>query len=156
MTWPAMQHLRWTRTLGWIIALGLVVGAALMPTPAEAQAPPDDRTRVFTAPFDRVWTVTRSTLKSLGWDIDKEDREGGWIRTDSRRLEGEDYGVYAKGTRQRVRVAIKSVDPNRTQVTVERRVWKQERILWMDKEEDVPVPNQLAEKKLLDDIAAAL
>jgi hypothetical protein len=30
--------------------------------------------------------VTRSVLKSLGWDIDKEDRDVGWIRTDSRRL----------------------------------------------------------------------
>ena len=111
---------------------------------------------MFNAPLDRVWTVTRSTLKSLGWDIDKEDREGGWIRTDSRRLEGEDYGVYAKGTRQRLRVAIKALDPTRTQVTVERRVWKQERILWMDKEEDIQVPDQVAEKKVLDDIAAAL
>jgi hypothetical protein len=148
MTWPVM------RSLGWILALGLVVSAVLVPTPAAAQA--DERARVFNAPLDRVWTVTRSTLKSLGWDIDKEDREGGWIRTDSRRLEGEDFGVYAKGTRQRIRVAIKALDPARTQVTVERRVWKQERILWMDKEEDVQVPDKLAEKKVLDDIAAAL
>src|SRR5262245_29612038 len=146
--WPVM------RFPGWTLALALVVVALSAPAPAAAQT--DDRARVFNAPVDRVWTVTRSTLKSLGWDIDKEDREGGWIRTDSRRLEGEDYGVYAKGTRQRLRIAIKSIDPNRTQVTVERRVWKQERILWMGREEDIPVPNQLAEKKLLDDIAAAL
>ena len=64
--------------------------------------------------------------------------------------------MYAKGTRQRLRVAIKALDPARTQVTVERRVWKQERILWMDKEEDIQVPDQLAEKKVLDDVAAAL
>jgi hypothetical protein len=100
--------------------------------------------------------VTRSTLRSLGWDIDKEDREGGWIRTDSRRLEGDDFGVYAKGTRQRLRVAIKALDPTRTQVTVDRRVWRHERILWMDKEEDIQAMDQLAEKKVLDDIAAAL
>lgn len=148
MTWPVM------RSLGWTWALGLLMAAVLAPTPADAQA--DERVRVFSAPLDRVWTVTRSTLKSLGWDIDKEDREGGWIRTDSRRLEGEDYGVYAKGTRQRLRVAMKALNPTQTQVTVERRVWKQERILWMDKEEDIQVPDQLAEKKVLDDIAAAL
>jgi hypothetical protein len=100
--------------------------------------------------------VTRSTLKGLGWDIDKEDREGGWIRTDSRRIEGDDFGVYAKGTRQRLRVVMKALDPARTQVTVERRVWRQERILWMDKEEDIQAPDQLAERKVLDDIAAAL
>ena len=61
-----------------------------------------------------------------------------------------------KGTRQRLRVVMKALDPARTQVTVERRVWRQERILWMDKEEDIQVPDQLAEKKVLDDIAAAL
>jgi len=148
MRWPVM------RSLGWMLALGLLMGAVLTPTPAAAQA--DERVRVFNVPLDRVWTVTRSTLKGLGWDIDKEDREGGWIRTDSRRIEGDDFGVYAKGTRQRLRVVMKALDPTRTQVTVERRVWRQERILWMDKEEDIQVPDQLAEKKVLDDIAAAL
>ena len=145
------------RSIGWLMGLALMVGAVTIPGVAEAQAPPvDERVRVFNAPMDRVWTVTRSTLRSLGWDIDKEDRQGGWIRTDSRRLEGEDFGVYAKGTRQRLRVAIKALDPARTQVTVERRVWKQERILWMDKEEDLPTTDQTAEKKILDDIAAAI
>jgi len=137
-----------------MLALGLLMGVVLTPTAADAQA--DERVRVFNVPLDRVWTVTRSTLKGLGWDIDKEDREGGWIRTDSRRIEGDDFGVYAKGTRQRLRVVMKELDPTRTQVTVERRVWKQERILWMDKEEDIQVPDQLAEKKVLDDIAAAI
>ena len=145
------------RSIGWLMGLALMVGVVLIPGVAEAQAPQaDERVRVFNAPMDRVWTVTRSTLRSLGWDIDKEDRQGGWIRTDSRRLEGEDFGVYAKGTRQRLRVAIKALDPERTQVTVERRVWKQERILWMDKEEDLPTTDQTAEKKILDDIAAAI
>jgi len=148
MTWPVM------RSLGWMLTLGLLMGGVLTPTAADAQA--DERVRVFNVPLDRVWTVTRSTLKGLGWGIDKEDREGGWIRTDSRRLEGEDFGVYAKGTRQRLRVVMKALDPARTQVTVERRVWRQERILWMDKEEDIQAPDQLAEKKVLDDIDAAL
>lgn len=148
MTWPVM------RSLGWMLTLGLLMGGVLTPTAADAQA--DERVRVFNVPLDRVWTVTRSTLKGLGWDIDKEDREGGWIRTDSRRIEGDDFGVYAKGTRQRLRVVMKALDPTRTQVTVERRVWRQERILWMDKEEDIQAPDQLAEKKVLDDLAAAL
>jgi hypothetical protein len=130
-----------------LIGGGLASGAAAQP--AEAS-------RVFNAPKERVWTVTRSTLRGLGWDIDKEDLEGGWIRTDSRRLEGEDYGVYAKGTRQRLRLVLKSLDPGRTQVTVERRVWKQERILWMDKEEDLPAQDTRAEQQVLDAIAAAL
>ena len=134
-----------------IAALAITAG---LPTTAPAQV--NDGIRVFDAPMDRVWTVARSTLIGRGWDIDQEDREGGWIRTKSRRVEGEDYGVYAKGTRQRVRLVLKALDPTHTQVTVERRVWKQERILWMDKEEDLPATDQQAEKQLLDAIAAAL
>ena len=103
--WPGM------RSMGWPIGAGLLVGAVLAPIRRGAAAQADERVRVFNAPLDRVWIVTRSTLKSLGWDIDKEDREGGWIRTDSRRIEGDDFGVYAKGTRQRLRVAIKALDP---------------------------------------------
>jgi hypothetical protein len=144
------------RTTKWIRsgALAVLLLGAGLTTDAAAQAA--DASRVFNAPIDRVWTVTRSTLRGLGWDIDKEDRDGGWIRTDSRRLEGEDYGVYAKGTRQRLRLVLKAVDPGRTQVTVERRVWKQERILWMDKEEDLPSPDTKAERQVLDAVAAAL
>jgi len=131
-----------------------VVLLAGWPPPAAAQT--DQRSRVFEAPMERVWVVARSTLKGLGWGIDKEDREGGWIRTDSRRLEGEDYGVYSKGTRQRVRLVLKALSPGRTAVTVERRVWRQERILWMNKEEDVPSTDQKAEVEILDSINAAL
>ncbi len=145
---------RSVRDLGWMTGLMLTLIMLMEAAPAAAQT--DERTRIFSAPVNRVWTVTRSTLKGLGWDIDKEDREVGWIRTDSRRLEGEDYGVYAKGTKQRLRLVIKSLDPDRTQVTVERRVWRQERILWMDKEEDLSEPNQNAEKEVLDAIAAAI
>jgi len=136
------------------ILLLVAVVVAVMTIPLGAQ--PGDHSRVFNAPAERVWTVARSTLKSLGWDIDKEDREVGWIVTDSRRLEGDNFGVYAKGTRQRLRLVIKPVDANRTQVTVERRVWKHERILWMDKEEDIPVRDHTVEKQVLDAMTAAL
>jgi hypothetical protein len=115
----------------------------------------DERTRVFNAPIERVWTVTRSTLKSLGWDIDKEDREVGWIRTDSRRLQGEDYGVYAKGAKHSLRVVLKARD-GKTAVTVERRVWKEERILWMDKDQDIPTTDHAVERQVLDAIAGSL
>jgi hypothetical protein len=145
---------RRTSNLAWGAALLALLIGAVLTGGAAAQA--GDATRVFNAPMDRVWTVTRSTLRGLGWDIDKEDREGGWIRTDSRRLEGEDYGVYAQGTRQRLRLVLKGLDPGRTQVTVERRVWKQERILWMDKEEDIPSQDTKAERQVLEAIGAAL
>ena len=76
------------------LALTLVLGA-----PALAAAPSE---RTFAAPVDRVWSTTEAVLKHLGWDIDKSDRAIGFITTDSRRVEGENYGVYAKkacGTR---------------------------------------------------------
>jgi hypothetical protein len=122
-----------------------------------AVAQTDDRTRVFNAPVDRVWTVTRSTLKGLGWDIDKEDRDVGWIRTDSRRLEGDNYGVYAKGTKHRLRVVIHGQPDGRsTTVTIERTVYKQERILFVDKEENIPTTDRTVELQILDAIGKSL
>ena len=137
-----------------ILFAALLIGPGMAPSPALGQG--DQRVRVFNAPMDRVWTVARSTLKGLGWGIDKEDREVGWIRTDSRRLEGDDYGVYAKGTKQRLRLVIKALDGGKTTVTVERRVWKEERILWMDKEEELTVTDRKLEKEVLDAVGAAL
>lgn len=75
------------------VALYITLSTVLLLMAGSAAAQSDDRTRVFNAPVDRVWVVARSTLKGLGWGVDKEDRDVGWIRTDSRRLEGEDYGV---------------------------------------------------------------
>jgi hypothetical protein len=140
-------------SLGFLLSMVVTV-MALTSGPVTAQR--DAETRVFNAPIDRVWTVTRSNLKGLGWDIDKEDREVGWIRTDSRRLEGEDYGVYAKGAKHRLRVILKAQNGGKTMVTVERRVWKEERILWMDKDEEIPTTDHSVEKRLLDAIGASL
>jgi len=134
--------------------LALLALAVLVILPGSARA--DERTRAFQAPVDRVWTVTRSTLKSLGWDIDKEDRDVGWIRTDSRRVEGDNFGVYEKSLRHRLRITIKGRDGGRTEVTVERRLYKSERVLFVDKEEDVPLKDHDVEKRILDDIGRSL
>lgn len=138
------------------VALYITLSTVLLLMAGSAAAQSDDRTRVFNAPVDRVWVVARSTLKGLGWGVDKEDRDVGWIRTDSRRLEGEDYGVYSKGAKHRLRVVIKAQDGSRTAVTVERRVWKEERILWMDKEEDLPTTDHTVEKQFLDALGNSL
>jgi hypothetical protein len=132
-------------TLALLLATGL--------TPVAAQ---DGASRTFNAPTDRVYTVTRSVLKSLGWDIDKEDRAVGWIRTDSRRLDGENFGVYAKGVKHRLRVVINRQDATRSIVTVERRVYKEERILFVDKEEDIKTDDRSVEKRILDEIGRSL
>ena len=133
-----------------------MLGALVLLVHGSPRAQADDRTRVFDAPVDRVWTVARSTLKSLGWDIDEEDRGVGWMRTDSRRLEGEDYGVYAKGVKHRLRVVVKGQDGGRTSVTVERHAWREERILWMDRSEDIAISDHAVEQQILDAIGRIL
>jgi len=113
-------------------------------------------TQTFSAPSDRVWSVTEAVLKHFGWDIDKRDPNIGWITTDSRRVEGEDYGVYAKGTRHRLTLHIKAAGDQRTTVSVERTVFKRERILWIDKEEPLTVKDHSVEKALLEAIGKSL
>jgi hypothetical protein len=138
-----------------VLAAALVLDALLAgagPRPARAQ----DTSRTFNAPEDRVFTVTRSVLKSLGWDIDKEDRDVGWIRTDSRRLDGDNFGVYAKGVKHRLRLVMTREGASRTTVTVERRVYKEERILFVDKEEDIKTDDRSVEKRILDEIGRSL
>lgn len=121
---------------------------------APAAAGPASQT--FPVPLEKAWTTTEKVLKLLGWDIDKADRSIGWITTDSRRVEGEDYGVYAKGTRHRLRINLKAEGETRTTITVERTVFKRERILWMDKDEPVVTENQTVEKHLLSTIEKSL
>ena len=131
----------------------LVTAGLLLAGSGSAQ---DERTRVFSAPPEKVWAVTTSVLDSLGWKVDKEDRAVGWLVTKSRGLNGEDYGVYAKGSKHRLRILIKSEGSNRTAVTVERRVWKEERILWVDKEEEIPATDRTVETRVLGEIARSL
>jgi uncharacterized lipoprotein len=116
----------------------------------------DPVSRTFNAPVDRVWTVTESVLKHLGWSIENSDRAIGFITTESRRLEGEDWGVYAKGTRHRLRLQVKADGDKRTRVTIERIVFKRERIVFVDKDEPIVVGDQTVENATMDSIAKAL
>ena len=110
-----------------VLLLTLALGA-----PATAAEPV---AQTFNAPMERVWATVESVLKQLGWDIDRKDRSIGMITTESRRLEGEDYGVYAKGLRHRLTLHVKAASDSRTTVTVERDTFRRERILWIDKDE---------------------
>ena len=131
------------------LALSVVLAAA-----APALAEPVSRT--FPVPLERAWSTTEKILKHFGWDIDQADRSIGWITTDSRRLEGEDYGVYAKGSRHRLRIHLKADGESRTTISVERSVFKRERILWMDKDEPVKTEDRTVEKHLLTAIGKSL
>jgi len=122
-------------------------------TPAMAGEPV---AQTFNAPMERVWTATEAVLKQLGWDLDRKDRSIGMITTESRRLEGEDYGVYAKGLRHRLTLHVKAASENRTTVTIERDTFRRERILWIDKDEPVNASGSEVQRAVLAAIAKAL
>ncbi|OGL07148.1 MAG: hypothetical protein A3I03_07935 [Candidatus Rokubacteria bacterium RIFCSPLOWO2_02_FULL_68_19] len=113
-------------------------------------------TRTFNAPLDRVWAVTESVLKSLGWDVDERDRSVGWIVTDSRGVEFKDFGVYGEGTRHKLRVTVKAAGEGRTSVSVERQLYKEERILWMKERKPIQTKDRSVETAVVDAIGRAL
>ncbi len=126
----------------------------LLTLTAPALAEPVSQT--FAVSADHAWTTTERVLKLLGWDVDKADRTIGWITTDSRMVDGENYGVYSKGVRHRLRINIKAEGDRRTTISVERTVFKRERILWIDKDEPLTVTDQKVEKDLLAAIGKSL
>ena len=134
-----------------IIALAL----AFATTPGIARAA-DAPSRTFNAPVDRVWAVTESVLRSLGWEIDQSDRAVGWFLTDSRGVEFKDYAVYGKGLRHKLRIALKAAGEGRTTVSVERDLYTEERILWMTERKPVVATEQTVENAVLDAIEKAL
>jgi len=134
-----------------LLALGLLLACALGPLGAA-----DVPNRTFDAPLDRVWTVTESVLKSLGWEIDTYDRAVGWIVTDSRGVEYKDYAVYGKGLRHKLRISLKAAGESRTTVTVERELYTEERVLWMAERKPVPATDQTVETGILDAIGRSL
>ena len=134
-----------------LLALGLLLAGARGPRGA-----PHVPNRTFDAPLDRVWTVTESILKSLGWEIDTYDRAVGWILTDSRGVEFKDYAVYGKGLRHKLRISLKTAGESRTTVTVERELYTEERVLWMAERKPVPATDQTVETGILDAIGRSL
>jgi hypothetical protein len=136
-----------------ILVLAFGFGLAGAPDPSGAADAPS---RTFNAPLDRVWPVTESVLKSLGWDIDKSDRAVGWLLTDSRGVEFKDYAVYGKGLRHKLRVVLKTAGEGRTTVSVERELYTEERILWMTERKPVAATEQTVETGILDAIQKGL
>ena len=134
-----------------IVAFVLVSLVALIP-PADAGS----ASQTFPVSLDRAWSTTEKVLDVLGWEIDKNDRTVGWLTTDSRKLDGEDYGVYAKGTRHRLRIHLKAEGGNRTTIMVERSVFKRERILWIDTDEPLATQDQTVERGVLAAIGKSL
>ena len=135
------------RSLWALIPMLIAAATAAAAAPAE---------RTFDAPVDRVWATTEAVLKHLGWDLDKTDRAIGFITTDSRRVDGDNFGVYEKATRHRLRLHLKAAGAGRTTVSIERSLFKRERILFVDKDEPLTAGDQTVEKAVLDAIGKAL
>ena len=134
------------------LALGLWVAAAPWPSTAA-----DVASRTFDTPMDRVWTVTESTLKRLGWDIDTYDRAVGWILTDPRAAtDSKEFAVYGKGLRHKLRISLKVLGPSRTTVSVERDVYEEKRVLWMIERKPVAPADQMVETGILEAIQQGL
>jgi MmpS family membrane protein len=115
--------MRWARASAVAVSF-VVVAATLWPDEADAV------TRIFAGGVDKVWKTARSVLESEGWDIDREDRVAGRILTDARDVDFRDFGVYAEGTRHRLTLTLRAAGAGRTAVTVERELFREERILW--------------------------
>jgi len=110
----------------------------------------------YNAPVDVVWDKTMAVLKVLGWDVDKADRSIGFIVTDSRRVDGDNFGVYEKAVRHRLQVNVRRVSDTRTTVSIERSVFKRERILFVDTDEPLEDRRTEVQKSILDAIGKSL
>jgi hypothetical protein len=87
---------------------------------------------------------------------DERDRAVGWILTDSRGVEFKDYGVYGEGTRHKLRVTVKAAGEGKTSVSVERQLYKEERILWMKEQKPIRTTDRSVETAVVDAIGRAL
>jgi len=134
--------------------LRAVLLALLLAAPAAA-APVEF---TFNAPVDVVWEKTLAVLRVLGWDVDKDrvDRSIGFIVTDSRRVDGDNFGVYEKSLRHRLQINVRRASDTRTTVSIERSVFKRERIVFVDKDEPIEDPRTEVQKSLLDAIGKSL
>jgi hypothetical protein len=143
-----------SRTAGaGMLVLVLGLGLAMTPRPAEAA---DVASRTLDAPLDRVWTVTESVLKSLGWDIDTYDRAVGWLLTEPRTVDTKEFALYGKGLRHKLRISLKTVGSGRTLMSVERDVYEEKRVLWMIERKPVTAPDQAVESGILDAVQQGL
>jgi hypothetical protein len=119
---------------------------------AAAPAPADAASQTFAGSIDSVWITARSVLISEGWDIAEEDRRLGMIITEPRNVDYRNFGVYGEGTRHRLKLHLRPAGPGQTSVTVDRELFREQRILWT--KERVPFPfkpaNQNIESSLLE------
>jgi hypothetical protein len=112
--------------------------------------------RAYPASLDHAWLTAERVLKSLGWDIDKRDRAAGILSTESRRLDGDNFGVYANEVRHLLRLQLTRVDEGRTLVTVERVMFRRERFIGVPRDQPMAVPESMRNGQTEQDVLAAI
>jgi uncharacterized lipoprotein len=136
------------KTLVVLLALALALPASALGA--------DPVARTYNAPKDKVWSVAQAVLKTMGWDIDKQDQPTGLMVTESRKIDGEDYGVYEKSVRHRLQLQVKDAGSNKSTVSIERAVFERERKVFVNEDKPIPAKDQTVEKAVLDAIGNAL
>ncbi|MBI3458582.1 MAG: hypothetical protein HY002_22645 [Candidatus Rokubacteria bacterium] len=135
------------------ILVSAFLAAAAGPLSGQAGQPV---TRTFGAPMERTLAVVESVLRSLGWSIDDQDKSVGWILTNSRGVDFKDWGVYGEGSRHKLRLTLKAAGEGQTAVSVERDLYKEERILWMKERKPLQATDRTVELGVLDEVGRIL
>jgi hypothetical protein len=138
--------------VAWLLAVFLLA----LPGAGRGQTvPPASRT--FNSPPDRVWFAVQVALTGNGWKIEETDPAAGRMVTDLRAVEFKDYaGLYAAGTRHRLRLTVQAAPPTGTMVVVERELFREERLFWTSQRKPLESSDRAVENAFLDAIQAAL
>ena len=133
-----------------IAALALAVALV---TPALAA---DPVTRTYAADFDRVWAAAENALTAEGWRVDDAARPLGLLVTKTQRLAGDDDGMQAITQRVRLRLTLTAAGAGKTRVQVQREVFRRERVLWIERDEGVPIADGLGERAAEERVLGAI
>jgi hypothetical protein len=112
--------------------------------------------RIFAASTDRVWFAVQVTLTGLGWKIEQTDPAAGRMVTDTRNVDFKEFGIYGQGTRHVLQVTVQPAGEGRTSVLVERGLFREERLMWMNSRKPIETADRSVETAVLDAIQAAL
>jgi hypothetical protein len=139
---------------------GLLLALGLLGAPTGASAG-DLLAREFAAPVERVWRATLAALAAQKWGVDEADQTIGAIITKSHRLDGEEGRMWSTTTRLRLRLSVIPLGDERARVSVEREVFRRERMFWVERDHPIDVvdparANLDTEDALLSAIAAGL
>jgi hypothetical protein len=125
----------------------LAAGAILAPAAVHAAA------GTVAGDVGAAWKAARSALESDDWTIAEEDRAAGRIVTAPRNVDFRDFGLQARGTRERLIVTVRAAGAGLTSVTVDRELYREDRLLWDSVKHPIKPATEQVETAMLDSIA---